>query len=316
MRTTNLSFFKMLARLETKYNLENAYPKYARDVLDKLISFVQNCNYDRSESRKFISLNFRGSPEWMCDVWNKQHPDKEKHIKTFYSQISTFSNDLYALFGEDIEIYFTEFKDEEFGEMEFKKEIVEVSTMIDALNLESEGKLGVFISDFENDLAHVKPSSDCSLADCENEIKCMRKLLRRDVLEIEKSMDMRKAAWIYRTLRTPIFKSAGAGKHVINKNKVKILQSLNLLPEKEIECREPSLLNKLDFKLSQENIRINEEVDMDKVEELRSVLYAYFTPEGFREFSGRFTFNEWKEAINFVIRGKNAKSADTTDKDE
>lgn len=311
MRTTNLSFFRMLTRLEEKYKQEDIYPSYARNVLDKLINFVQKCNYDRSESRKFISEHFRMSPDDLCWAWNLNHPDKQKHIKTFYSQISTFSNDLYDLLGTDIEIYFTEFKDEQFGEMQFKKEIVEISTMIDALNLESEGKLGVFISDFENDLAHVRPSDDCTLADCKNEIKYMRRLLSRDVAKTEKSMDMEKAAYVYKKLRSPIFKSVGAGKHEINREKVEILKSLGILPEQYVRRSNVIISRELGF--SPENMKALNEIDLERVMDLYEVLYKYFSPEGFKEFIGNYTMSEVRLAIQ-LVRGVRPDEPDLVSK--
>lgn len=303
MRTTKVSFFKMLARLESTYKDNPDYPEYGRDILKKLIAFVQECYYDFSENRVFISRNFRLSPEEMCALWNAQHPDKTKQLKTFYSQISTYSNDLYGLFGEDIENYFVVLDDADHMELAYREELSGVSETIDAMDIANIATGDIFLAEFETAMAMAEPVQDLDLEECQEELYQMQKMMKAKVWQAISRIDMGKAAKIRSVLRKPLFEPVGGGRHRTNHEKVALLKMFKILPEArkpQKVCMHGALQDVIGISLKANK---STTINNDHVDELAEILSAYYTQEGVSKFVGRYNMYEFKEAMDKVQRG-------------
>ncbi len=300
MRANKVSFFKMIAQLEDLYN-EEFYPDYAKETLRRLINFVKNCEYDASVNRKFISQNYRLSPEEILNLWNNQFPQKKKSIKTIYSQVSLYSSDLYTLFSANIQMWFE--AKEKNDEMVFKDKLLKVSELIDAMSIANKDNGNIFIAEFEGVLSMAEPAEELKLEDCEEDIFYMKKLLRTEVMEITSKIDMSRASKIRQILRTPLFESIGGGRHKVNHEKIEFLKAFNLMPIK----RRPQQvfmhpeLQKAMSKVFQLN-KCTEVTDAN-VNKLAELLYQYYTADGIEEILSGCNMYEMAKAIEIVKTG-------------
>ena len=300
MRNNKISFFKMIAQLEDLYN-EELYPDYARETLRKLISFVKECDYDSSVNRKFISQNYRLSPEEILNLWNSQFPQKQKSIKTIYSQISLYSSDLYTLFGANVGMWFE--AKEKNDEMVFKDKLLKVSELIDAMNIANKDNGNIFIAEFEGVLSMAEPAEELKLEDCEEDIVYMKKLLRTEVTEITSKINMSRSAKVRQILRTPLFESIGGGRHRVNHEKIEFLKVFNLMTIKRKPQQvfmHPELQKAMSsvFQLNKST-----EVSESNVKKLAELLYQYYTVEGIKEAIEGCNMYELAKAVELVKNG-------------
>lgn len=296
-----LSFFKLLVRLEKLYN-EEEYPSYASDILKKLIRFVQECEYDHSENRKFVSRNFRLTPEELVNVWNIQHPEKPKQVKTFYSQTSTYSTDLYNLFGANIETWFSAV--DKTGDLVFRDKVLRVEELIDAMAIANKDCGNIFISEFDCLVSMAEPVNELKIEDCQNEIAYMKQMMRTEVQTITSKVDMGKVAKIRQILRTPLFEAIGGSKHRVNHEKLDFIKAFSKkLP---VDRKPQQVFMHSDLKKAMSSVfELNKstEVSEANVNKLAEVLYQYYTADGIKEVVSGCNMYELAKAVEIVKNG-------------
>lgn len=296
-----LSFFKLLVRLEKLYN-EEEYPSYASDILKKLIRFVQECEYDHSENRKFVSRNFRLTPEELVNVWNIQHPEKPKQVKTFYSQTSTYSTDLYNLFGANIETWFSAV--DKTGDLVFKDKVLRVEELIDAMAIANKDCGNIFISEFDCLVSMAEPVNELKIEDCQNEIAYMKQMMRTEVQTITSKVDMGKVAKIRQILRTPLFEAIGGSKHRVNHEKLDFIKAFNKKFSVERKPQQVHMHPELQKAMgSVFQLNKSTEVNAVNVSKLAEVLYQYYTTEGIKEVVADCNMYELAKAVEIVKSG-------------
>lgn len=301
MRASKPSFFRVLARLERLYQESDIYNEDARNTLRSLIVFVQDCGYDTSESRRFISKYFRQTPEEICSLWNSSHIKCNKRVKTFYSQISTFSNDLYAIFGDDIESVFTVLDEDSSGRLLYEDRRENIQDIIDALSIEGLFKEGIFLSDLEMDIQSCE-EYEFSLEECAKEIRLMKQFTKQELHCAENGMDRRKAAYILRVVKMPIFQVSADKRRRVAEDKVSLLKEFRQIPDRRIQ--QEVVMHKDIYALLKDIPNSGEEPDSERVEELTSLIYRFYTEDGFKKFVSKYTKEEFMKAVHKVFSGE------------
>lgn len=301
MRMSRPSFFRVLARVESLYQESDVYNEDARRTLRSLISFVQECAYDTSESRKFISKYFRQTPEEICSLWNSTHIKCDKQVKTFYSQISTFSNDLYSIFGDDIESVFTVLSEDCPGRLLYEERRENIQDVVEALSMEGLFKEGIFLSDLELDMKSCE-EYEFSIEECAREIRLMKQFTKQELCCAENGMDKRKAAYILKVLKKPIFQVSADKRRRVAEDKVSLLKEFRQIPERRIQQK--VLMHDTIYGVLKALPNSGIEPDPERVEDLTSFIYKFYTEDGFQRFVSKYTKEEFMEAVHKVFNGE------------
>jgi hypothetical protein len=201
------NFFKELALAEKKIVVENeflneqgevlAYKDSTRQILLFLIQTVESGRLvGSSESGRFICKNFRKNAVELTTLWNSNN-FRKKSANTFRSQVSTLSNKMYRLFGNNIYSIFCS---------QDGKGLQRLSTLLELLCGGENRYSDLFYVDMLEAGADSGnfPSQNVVLEDCKPELRFLRQILKVRIRELVGKLDAQKLQYIQYVLDQPL----------------------------------------------------------------------------------------------------------------
>lgn len=169
---------------------------FSRDVLEKLVEYVRNCNWSDNETIKFVARNFTVSQNYFPELWHTLYPDKpEKAESTFRTSYQSINSYLRNVLPKDLMSIFVTCN---------KAGLESLSRLIDSLYMNGrriEDQLG---SQLCYALSSLRlPSRKYDVKDCLNELQALRTLSVANSMDILKSCDESKLAYTYYVLTRP-----------------------------------------------------------------------------------------------------------------
>jgi hypothetical protein len=229
------NFFRELALAEKKIVVENeflngqgeilAYEDSTRQIMLFLIQTLESGRLvGASESGRFICKNFRKNAVELTTLWNSNN-FRKKSANTFRSQVSTLSNKMYRLFGNNIYGVFCS-QDE--------KGLQRLSTLLDLLRGGELRSSDLFYTEMLQAGADSGnfPSQNVALEDCKPELRFLRQILKVRIRELVGKLDAQKIQYIQYVLDQPLVE---AKTMKLNRDKANLLISLGVVSTKESE---------------------------------------------------------------------------------
>lgn len=207
------SFFKILTCLEEEIVLKegSAYSEETKEIVKEIISFVENGSITDANIPKFVCKNFRLDNQALLRAYNLSVPyDKMISTSTLRSYVSRLSNELYDIFGYDF--------DEVFINNDYEKQR-KLRSLANISNMENLSFQDLFIDVVDEKASTGLVKDNITLADCEDELKALKKLTRAYAKSIVEGLDASKLAYIKRVLNKPIINSKN-----LNYDKIDILR--------------------------------------------------------------------------------------------
>lgn len=236
------SFLKTLVVLEKevlkdKSNLLGVKGS-TKNVLKRLIYFIEQGEFTDSQVEKFILLNFRMSAIDMTNKWNRIYFDNSKSSNTFRGQISSLNSYLVALFGISADELNAAFVNED--EMVLRR-LVDI---MDAIELGDFNLTTRFPFIAQGYLPSNETASEYSVTECIAEIQLLKTLDKKVIDELVQSVDMDKLVYVLQTIREPLVtdvyvKRKGKKTKVksvsLNKKKLDFCKAFNLVKPKMLK---------------------------------------------------------------------------------
>jgi hypothetical protein len=228
------NFFKELALAEKNIVVENeflngqevvTYKDSTRQILLFLIQTLESGRLvGASESGRFICKNFRKNAVELTTLWNSNN-FRKKSANTFRSQVSTLSNKMYRLFGNNIYSVFCSQDD---------KGLQRLSTLLELLHGGKYLCSDLFYVDMLEAGADSGnfPSQNVVLEDCKPELRFLRQILKMRIRELVGKLDAQKIQYIQYVLDQPLVE---AKTMKLNRDKANLLISLGVVSTKESE---------------------------------------------------------------------------------
>lgn len=309
MGNNKTSFYSVMAGLERTILPSDSYPRFCKKVLESLIEYVEAGRNTSSRHRQFVGRNFRLSTEKLCKKWNEENPFHQKAEKTFYSQVSSFSNELYSLFGDDTKDVFLNCNKELGIEIITRQKIQEIAEKVTVLNMDDSFSQGIFVSEVANAVSGVKPNFLYAAVDCLPEIEAMKSLTKFHAVTAMKQLDLEKVAYIKSELEQPLLYKTKEGTLKFNNKKLELLRAFDMLPKDmsyvPMKIMLTDRLQKLLLEMF-DSSRLNDcdEPDPAAMTLLKQIIRLYFTEEGCRDLFSNFSAIEVKEAFREVMKGR------------
>ena len=224
------SFNRKLKSLEetinsTKFNsVENVFktsPDEIRKNLRKLIRFVEDGVFAKSETELFICKNFREKPDSLLHIWNKKYKNKSKTATTLRVQIHDLSKKFYCIFGENFDEFYYN------GNVEMMQRFCDIC---DALRIEKTIDLSSAFIDEVYTLTGEVNRNNYDIDSCKDEFILLRRLMKTNIKKNFESVDMDKLYYIINNLNKPII---GADQQHLNFVKVWLLSHLYSLQKSD-----------------------------------------------------------------------------------
>jgi hypothetical protein len=222
------NFFRELASCEKIVLMEGhrdmsdgtiVYDNNTKRLLLHLIRFVESGELaGSSKAFLFICQNFRLDSVEMTKAWNSDDTVK-KSANTFRSQISTLSRKYYQLFGKDFYSSFV---------IQDKDKLALININLTAWESQSVSFGDLFFSGTEDACTGDGKflSYNFKTQDCMDELKVMRKILKKNVISALAHYDINKLEYIRYVLDSPLMDKKMLK---INEEKVKMLKALGVL---------------------------------------------------------------------------------------
>jgi hypothetical protein len=227
------NFFKELALAEKKIVVENeflngqevvTYKDSTRQILLFLIQTVESGRLvGASESGRFICKNFRKNAVELTNLWNSNDNNRRKSANTFRSQVSTLSNKMYRLFGNNIYSIFC--SQDEKG----LHRLSQLLTLIQRGELRSSDLFYTEMLQAGADSGNF-PSQNVALEDCKPELRFLRQILKVRIMQLIEQLDSEKLQYIQYVLNQPLVE---AKTMKLNRDKANLLISLGVVSLQE-----------------------------------------------------------------------------------
>lgn len=204
------NFFSLLANLKKSYLGDSCGALNAEhvQVLKDLISFVETCNWSKSDITKLYCKYWERSYEELGVIFVKEG-FKERACTTMRSQVSEISRNLYEMFGsyEIVESAFSAAsgKSSRMTIKEGEMFITKLGMKIRIINADSGSKsfmsgLGVNLFDFGVECV---TENKYSLSECMNELVLLKTVSMGSIQKICDEVDKDKLAFILQALEKP-----------------------------------------------------------------------------------------------------------------
>lgn len=236
------SFLKTLLVLEKEVLKDNSNmlggSDSAKNVLKRLICFVEQGQFTESSVEQFILQNFRMSAIDMTKKWNRIHFDKPKSSNTFRGQISSLNSYLVSLFG---------FSADELNAAIVNEDEMVLRRLVDIMDAIELGDFNLttrfpFIA--QGYLPSNETVSEYSVTECVAEIQLLKTLDKSVIDELVQSVDIDKLVYVLQTIREPLIsdvylKREGKKSKVktvsLNKKKLDFCKAFNLVKPKVLK---------------------------------------------------------------------------------
>jgi hypothetical protein len=229
------NFFKELALAEKKIVVENeflneqgkvmTYKDSTKQILLFLIQTVESGRLvGASESGRFICKNFRKNAVELTTLWNSNN-FRKKSANTFRSQVSTLSNKMYRLFGNNIYSIFCSQDDKGLHRLS------QLLTLIQRGELRSSDLFYTEMLQAGADSGNF-PSQNVVLEDCKPELRFLRQILKVRIRQLVEQLDPQKLQYIQYVLDQPLVE---AKTMKLNRDKANLLISLGVVSPQESE---------------------------------------------------------------------------------
>lgn len=256
-----------------------------KSTLIRLIQFVEDGSYTKAETSKFIAKNFRLSPEELAKLYSKE-VKKQVAVSTIRGSISVLSTCLYGLFGTSF--------DEELS----KGQVDKINSVLDTLSMGN-----VYFNNLFNEevLSLVSRSNirDYPISELKDEIRVLKKYSKSKVFNELSSLDRDKLAYIKKVLSKHTIVN-----HKINDEKVRLLKAFNLGKSNQGYVPQTVRIHgDLSNALYSSLDCISGEYDEERKDELKRLLYTYYTEKGIKSVMSGFTKEEMIKAVEEISKG-------------
>ncbi len=221
------TFFRELSSLENEviltgsHNVDGslvAYKEFTKDVLSKVIRFVECGDYFNSKVAKVICANFRLKNSEMLNIWHASgHGSNDSAFRTY---VSIYSSRLYDLFGKNFyEVVVTE----------DMQRLTHINNTLKALEIDDWCFDDIFIPLVSASVPRGTPLKVFKLEDCKAELQILKRLTKRYVNDLIDTLDVDKLAYLKHT-----FNKFTINSKKINKDKIELLEFFDLLDDNEL----------------------------------------------------------------------------------
>lgn len=239
MSSTFLKALRVLEKEMLKDNSNMIGISYGtKNVLKRLICFVEQGQFTESSVEQFILQNFRMSAIDMTKKWNRIHFDKPKSSNTFRGQISSLNSYLVSLFGISTDELNAAFINEDSKVLKRLMDIIEAIELGD-FNLATRFPLLT-----QGYLGCDETTSEYAVAECVAEIQLLKTLDKSVIDELVQSVDIDKLVYVLQSIREPLIsdvylKREGKKSKVktvsLNKKKLDFCKAFNLVKPKVLK---------------------------------------------------------------------------------
>lgn len=193
------------------YNADDSlvvYSEQSKEILQRLITYVQDCKFSDSEVTKFICKHWELSGKALSKKYEEE-TGRTKSENTFRSQRSYIGKYLNLLFGED---FLNDFIEDDASRI---NNILDCIDRADILYVDAFIKE---IKDYKENIIH-----DYEISDLEDEIKALNIYSTAQVKKVLTGLDLKKMYYIKRVMNQPLLSDKG-----INEKKLELLLELDV----------------------------------------------------------------------------------------
>lgn len=171
-------------------------------VYKKLVELLEHGGITNSEVEQFISKNYMLSVEDLTKKWNMTHT-KQKIEMTFRGQISTLSSKYYKLFGVNA----SNFEEALLSGDNNHPIIIRILKILTAIEVDSEPLVSRFRYGIMDYLGDYETDNTYEVSECENELRLLKMLDKKNLELIFSKFDKDKLAYIVQMMNADLIQS-------------------------------------------------------------------------------------------------------------
>lgn len=171
-------------------------------VYRKLVELLERGGITNSEVEQFISKNYMLSVEDLTKKWNMTHT-KQKIEMTFRGQISTLSSKYYKLFGVNA----SNFEEALLSGDNNHPIIIRILKILTAIEVDSEPLVSRFRYGIMDYLGDYETDNTYEVSECENELRLLKMLDKKNLELIFSKFDKDKLAYIVQMMNADLIQS-------------------------------------------------------------------------------------------------------------
>lgn len=171
-------------------------------VYRKLVELLERGGITNSEVEQFISKNYMLSVEDLTKKWNMTHT-KQKIEMTFRGQISTLSSKYYKLFGVNA----SNFEEALLSGDNNHPIIIRILKILTAIEVDSEPLVSRFRYGIIDYLGDYETDNTYEVSECENELRLLKMLDKKNLELIFSKFDKDKLAYIVQMMNADLIQS-------------------------------------------------------------------------------------------------------------
>ena len=171
-------------------------------VYRKLVKLLEHGGITNSEVEQFISKNYLLNVEDLTKKWNMTHT-KQKIEMTFRGQISTLSSKYYKLFGVNA----STFEEALLSGDNDHPIIIRILKILTAIEVELEPLVSRFRYGIMDYLGEYETHNHYEVSECENELRLLKMLDKKNLELIFSQFDKDKLAYIVQMMNADLIQS-------------------------------------------------------------------------------------------------------------